>query len=274
MSHLRVLFGTIFLGVTAGLMGTVGSLTLMSAFGSEPHARVVLQIQEKAASTGALSAGKNHLRFTLLDSKNKRRLSDRDLSLTHTKLLHLISYDASLREFRHEHPIFRDGVWQVDVDYPVNGQYWVWAQGTIRSGQVEFSAPEHFQVAGGLPEHSGNVGGSVSLGDQRKGIDRNSIAELQASDLHAGQVTMLTLKLSRADAQASQIKPYLGALAHVILVSADGATLLHVHPMDTGQKNTLMLHTEFPKPGDYRVWTQFIDRGELKTVPLSVQVVR
>ena len=36
--------------------------------------------------------------------------------------------------------------------------------------------------------------------------------------------------------------------------------------------NTGMLHATFPAAGDYRLWIQLMDRGELKTVPLSVTV--
>jgi hypothetical protein len=42
--------------------------------------------------------------------------------------------------------------------------------------------------------------------------------------------------------------------------------------MDGGQPNEGMLHVSFPTEGFYRLWVQFIDAGELKTIPLSVAV--
>lgn len=48
--------------------------------------------------------------------------------------------------------------------------------------------------------------------------------------------------------------------------------MIHVHPMDHGVKNRLMLHAEFKVAGNYRMWIQFIDAGELKTIPIAVTV--
>ena len=46
----------------------------------------------------------------------------------------------------------------------------------------------------------------------------------------------------------------------------------HVHPMTSPEPNEGILHTTFPAAGDYRLWIQFKDGGELKVVPLSVTV--
>ena len=68
------------------------------------------------------------------------------------------------------------------------------------------------------------------------------------------------------------ITPYLGAFAHIIAVPADdGDSLIHVHPMNGGQKNEGMLHATFPTAGLYRIWIQFLDNGDLKTVALVVE---
>jgi hypothetical protein len=42
--------------------------------------------------------------------------------------------------------------------------------------------------------------------------------------------------------------------------------------MDTSNPNQGMLHATFPHKGAYRLWIQFIDGGQLRTVPLSVKV--
>ncbi|QDK44646.1 hypothetical protein B9G69_010335 [Bdellovibrio sp. SKB1291214] len=85
---------------------------------------------------------------------------------------------------------------------------------------------------------------------------------------------MLNFQITREDGQAPEITPYLGAFAHVIAVSPDGDELTHVHPMEGSAPNTGMLHATFPTDGDYRVWIQLIDKGELKTIPLSISVLK
>ena len=73
------------------------------------------------------------------------------------------------------------------------------------------------------------------------------------------------------DGTTPQIEPYLGAFAHIIATPSDGDALIHVHPIGTGPSQG-MLHTTFPAAGEYRLWIQFIDDGNLKTIPLSVKV--
>ena len=57
-------------------------------------------------------------------------------------------------------------------------------------------------------------------------------------------------------------------------VISDGDALIHVHPMDMGDDDPskIMVHFAFPAAGMYRLWVQFIDHGDLKTVPLAVKV--
>jgi hypothetical protein len=62
-------------------------------------------------------------------------------------------------------------------------------------------------------------------------------------------------------------------MAHVVAVPSDGTWLLHVHPMDHGVPNQLMLHMEFPLAGDYRIWIQVVNGGALRVIPLSVTVL-
>lgn len=85
---------------------------------------------------------------------------------------------------------------------------------------------------------------------------------------------MPVLEISRTDGSAPELENLLGALAHIVIVPLDGSTLLHVHPMDSGSSTRILIHTIFPRIGDYRIWIQFLDGGILRTVPLSVRVSR
>lgn len=85
---------------------------------------------------------------------------------------------------------------------------------------------------------------------------------------------MLKFKVSRSDGLTPIMAPYLGALAHVIATPTAGDELIHVHPMEGEQPNTGMIHATFPAGGEYRLWVQFIEHDDLKTIPLSVIVSR
>lgn len=245
---------------------TLSLITLVpeNAYSHGNESRVSLELDVDSV----LQAGESVVDFHLIDSKKRSLISDRELNLVHERKLHILFFDPALHEFRHEHPEYKGSAWQVKVNLPVNGNYWVWAQGELTDGGEEFSASARLEVKGGAPSHSV----PPTLGNQRSGNDGNSVVTLSQGRLVAKKMAMLDVSFSRKDGSAPQITPWLGAPAHVVGVLSDGDTLIHVHPMDHGTAGRFMLHVNFPESGDYRLWVQFQDGGELRTVPLSVTV--
>lgn len=217
---------------------------------------------------GSLNAGAIQYPFDIFDENTNKTVGENDLVESHTKKLHFIAYDASLNQFNHVHPTF-DGIkWTANLNLPVNGNYFFWAQGQLKDG-TEFSTFVKAQVQGGQAEPP-----KIPLGDHRTASDKGTVIELASTKVKAGKTAMVNFKISREDGTAPEITPYLGAFAHVIAASPDGDKLIHVHPMEGKAPNTGMLHATFPTDGDYRIWIQLIDKGELKTIPLSVSVAR
>ncbi len=204
--------------------------------------------------------------FNLVDDKTMVSISEKDLVETHTKILHLVVYDASLNEFNHVHPEFNGASWSVELNLPVDGSYWVWAQGKTSNGK-EFSVNRPLVVENGAAEIA-----VAPLGDVRVGTDGTTQVELANTILKAGKMEMIDFMVTRTDGTTPSLSPYLGAFAHVIATQLNGNDLIHVHPMEGDQPNMGMLHSTFPLAGEYRLWVQFIDDGVLKTIPLSVVV--
>lgn len=238
----------------------VKGLSIAHAHGGPSRVEIEAEVQ------GALNSGTVLFNFDLFDDETHKAVGEQDLVETHTKKLHVIVYDASLNVFNHVHPIFNGTNWTAELELPVNGKYYLWAQGALKNGP-EFSTYIRTQVQGGIAEIP-----AKPLGDKRFETVNGTTLTLANTKVVAGKMVMINFEITRADGQAPEITPYLGAFAHVIAVSPDGASLIHVHPMKGRAANTGMLHATFPKPGDYRVWVQFIDKGELKTIPLSVSV--
>lgn len=228
------------------------------------HARVSIQTATKVIQ----ASDKIAFSFQIFDNESKKAVSDADLKLSHTKKVHFIVYDASLKEFNHVHPEFVNGQWQTELNLPVNGAYFIWAQGQLNDG-VEFSSSSRLKVEGGKVAWA-----IANLGDHRKNTSNHTTVELSQQKIKAGKMTMLTYQVSRDDGAIPVVTPYLGANAHVIAVSPNGEELIHVHPMDGQDAATGMLHATFPSAGDYRIWVQLNDHDELKTVPLSVTVIK
>ncbi len=240
-------------------------LLMITSF-SWAHPGEESRVSVKPEFQGSYNAGSFQYTFQLFDDHTKKSLSDKGLVESNTKILHLIAYDTSKNAFAHVHPVFDGKTWSVELNLNTNGNYFVWAQGQLLDG-TEFSSSTRAKVVSGKPELP-----VVSLGDNRKATDRSTTIVLDKGKLKAGRLAMLTFEVTREDGQKVQLSPYLGAMAHLIAVSPKGDELIHVHPMAGDTPNAGMIHATFPTEGDYRVWVQLIDRGELKLLPLSVTV--
>lgn len=221
-------------------------------------------------ATSQAQAGKVVYSFTIHDSSQHKNLTDSDLNITHEKVLHFLAYDESLTQFQHVHPEFDGKNWNVELDFKTNGNYKIWVQGETKKGTAEFSVMQALQVTGGAPA----LAAPIELGDVRSGVSGVTKVELSNMKLKSGNMVMLDLMVSQTDGNDPKLEPYLGAFAHVIAVPLDGSDLLHVHPMDGNMPNMGMLHTTFPAEGDYRLWVQLSNNGEVVTIPLSVRVFK
>lgn len=242
------------------------SFILLFFVGSFGFARDRVQIEP--INKDSFQAGAINYTFKLLDQNLNKEIGDQDLTETHTKKIHLLAYDPALKEFNHTHPSFDGTKWSVELNLPTNGNYFIWAQGELSDG-TEFSILTRAVVTNGKIENP-----ILPLADIRIGTDTKTILELSKTKIKPGKMTMLTFKVTRSDGATPIMTPYLGALAHIIATPASGDDLLHVHPMEDGEQNSGMIHATFPKEGSYRLWIQFIEHDELKTIPISVIVTK
>lgn len=241
------------------------ALTLSSqfAFAHGGEARVEVELE----SPPKISAGHAVISFQLVDTKENKVVTPSELNISHEKKLHFIAYDPGLKEFQHLHPEFDGKAWNVDADFAVDGNYFIWTQGELSIDSEEFNGLTRIEVTGGQPASP-----APTLSDVRSGAESGSVATLSNQILKAGRMAMLTLKFTKTDGSPGDITPYLGAFAHIISTGEDGDSLIHVHPMNGGHPNEGMVHVTFPDAGFYRLWVQFIDAGVLKVIPLSVRV--
>lgn len=226
------------------------------------EARVEFELE----SSSQPAAGKSELSFQLVDTSLNQTISDAELSISHERKLHVFLYDAALREFSHLHPEFRGGTWKTEINLPVNGKYFVWAQGDITLDKTEFKALTQIEILNGQPAWPT----PPHLTETRIGVDGVSRIALDSKAIRSGRSTMLGLKFDRTDGSSVDITPYLGALAHIVAAPEDGDSLIHVHPMNGAKPDEGMLHVTFPAPGNYRIWIQYNDSGILRTIPLVV----
>ncbi len=230
---------------------------------SQGKERIELKSEMTSAPAGAFSYV-----FQLIDAKTKKPITDKNLNLSHEKKIHLILFDPGLQVFQHVHPVFSSDKWRADINLTVSGKYFVYAQGEIAKDEFEFTAKARIEIQNGTSANTI----AKKLGDVRTGSDGNSVAKLGTEMISVNKMIMLNLEFSHKDKSAITVPPYLGAFAHIVATPLDGSSLLHVHPVSGDQPNKGVVHAEFPKKGDYRLWIQFNDGDQLKVIPLSISV--
>ena len=191
------------------------------------------------------------------------------LDVEHTKKIHLIAVSEDLSWFDHIHPeIGADGAYTVKEKFPTAGKYTLFADykpsganhtvdnlnvtvaGTVPTAKV-YGADKLTSIAGD--------GFSVSLTSDAGKFVTNAATHINGAVLQNGK-----------SVDVNTLEDYLGAKAHMVVVSLADKKYLHVHPSVEGGK--FDLHTTFDKPGVYRGWIQFQSKGKVYTSDFVMNV--
>lgn len=201
------------------------------------------------------------LTFRVLDPATGRPV--KRFELVHEKLMHLFVVSENLQFFEHVHPeIQPDGSFRLTTRLPNGGMYRLLAdyypfgsvpQLTIETLYVSGDCPPAKIAPSLAPSQSKNLTASLRL-DPEKPL--------------AGLESKLFFTLNPADG----LEPYLGAWGHMLAVSEDLVDLLHLHPFLADGGASVQFNVLFPRPGLYRIWTQFQRRGVVNTVSFTVPV--
>lgn len=208
------------------------------------------------------------------------------LDIQHDKKIHLIVVSKDLAYFDHIHP-----------QKQANGSYEikVLSKGEKYS-KAKFQNETHFDQGGEyvlfadyLPTGAShqldrielNVAGSSYRPQQFTKEKLAATADgyevsLQPKDgkLASGSLMHIAaiIKKNGKEISADQFENYLSAKAHVVVISEDTKSYLHVHPNVTNGR--LDLHTTFEKPGTFRGWLQFQTNGEVHTADFVLNVAQ
>ncbi len=231
---------------------------------STPADRVQIHPMFNAA---AVDAGMVKVAFHLYDKTLKQTLDAESVDITHAAKVHVIIYDASLQEYRHVHPSFQNGMWEVDVPLVQDGNYHLWTQGKVKADGGLWSTALEFTVVNGEAAHPQ----IENLPSVLSGVDGISQVTLSNETLVVADASTFTLSFSRLDGTFPELSPYLGALAHLLIVDSQGDQLVHAHPVE-GYGDKMQVTAWFPHAGSYRLWVEFNDGDFHRIVPLSIIV--
>jgi hypothetical protein len=189
-----------------------------------------------------------------------------DFEIVHEKKLHLIIIRQGLDKFTHTHPEpGPDGTMTTSMTFPDGGTYYFYADFTPRGGKNVTLMAEL------------GVDGDAS---QAPPLDPYVPGKVQTDELladvgiEAGQgMHRVSFKLmDLTEAPVTDLQPYLGAMGHFVVVSADGQKYVHSHPTDGAEAGTVVFEVHFPGPGIYKGWGEFQRGGTVMVVPVVMQI--
>lgn len=195
------------------------------------------------------------------------------LEVVHEKLIHLLVVSSDLSWFAHEHPEQRaDGSFVLRMTFPTPGTYTLFHDFTPPRVGMQV-VPVELTVAGTAPPPVA----LVPDGAQAKLVDGLTARLTPSAPLVAGRNLALTVSLARDGTPVTDLEPLLGALGHLIIVSADRQRFVHSHPVERrgaapAHGPDVRFQCQFPAPGVYKAWAQVQRAGRVVTVPFTLRV--
>jgi hypothetical protein len=200
------------------------------------------------------------LTFRVLNPDTGKTVSD--FAIVHEKLIHLFVVSENLEFFAHVHPVpQKDGSFTLSMELPYGGMYRLMADYYPASSVPQLSVATLFLKGQAPPPKLAAAEGPC------KATNLTATLRTEPQELLAGLESRLTFSLSPAE----NLQPYLGAWGHMLAASSDLIDLLHIHPFLV-KGGDIQFNIIFPRPGLYRIWTQFQREGQVNLVVFTVPV--
>jgi hypothetical protein len=206
------------------------------------------------------------------------------LDVQHEKKIHLIVVSNDLSYFEHIHPEYQsDGSYQIKV--LDNSKTYTNGAGHTETGFA--SGGDYIMFADYLPTGGSHQVEKIQLnvkGTPKAAVNYNADKLVGSSDKFSVQLQVDggalvtgkqmhiagTVMKDGKEVDVNSLENYLGAKAHMVVISLKDKEYLHVHPDVDGGK--FDLNTTFRKPGIHRGWIQFKSEGKVHTVDFVLNV--
>ena len=183
----------------------------------------------------------------------------------HERLLHLFIVGRDLDYFQHLHPELAPGGGFVLTHAIPPGEYMLIADFLPKGGTTQMV--QRALIVGGTADSA------QAAVPEAHGVKVTMVQE----DFLAGKYACLTFTVTdaRTGAPITDLEPFLGAPAHMLLVRGDLTDAVHAHPEEIATGGpTISFHPLVPAVGDYKLWVQIQRAGKVITVPFSLRAER
>jgi hypothetical protein len=218
----------------------------------------------------ALKAGvSTTLNFVAGDPRTGKPIHD--FEVVHEKLYHLFVVSQDLTVFIHTHPqIQPDASFKLDYTFPKPGLYRILSDFYPKNGTPQLISSTMVVPGAGFKLATPKLEPTLTP-QHAENLDVELVTDPPQPIV--GEKTLMFFRLRPNE----DIEPYLGAMGHMLAVSADLIDLSHNHPfLVTDPTNAdykqIQFNMIFPREGVYRVWIQFQRKGVVNTVAFNVPV--
>jgi len=263
--------------VTSKTPGTCSKCSMKLVAGDPWNEREYF-LDLKTIPSAAKAGSRVRLELLVRDPDSKQPV--RDFAVVHDKRFHLFVISQDLEDFAHIHPEQDDdGVWTIEHTLSRPGYYRVYSDFFPIGGTPQVLARTLATAA-----HNGDLSPAIPRLTPDTNLVKNADGTtVQLSVLPptiiAGRTVKLQYQLSENGKPVTDLEPYLAAWGHTLVLSEDALEYVHGHPIEylpldaTDVKGgpTITFDATFPKPGRYRLWTQFKRRGTVSTTSFTVE---
>jgi DMSO/TMAO reductase YedYZ heme-binding membrane subunit len=223
------------------------------------------------------------LRFQVYNADNGSEV--RLFQNIYSKQAHLVIVDNELQYFTHVHPQLQGNIFTINTKFPHPGLYRLYLNYQPVNAIEQQVA---FSVRVGISDNQ-----AVTFAQQNidtnltKTVDTYAVhldtSTLKADDMSTGnQRITFTLTDAKTKKPVTNVKPYLGAFGHLVMINKETYTFIHVHPTATvadenqtgGPSVTFMPFGLYGpiKPGVYRIFAEFNPDNHLIVPDFTVKV--
>jgi hypothetical protein len=225
------------------------------------------------------------LRFVVIKPETGEPV--RQFTIMHEQLFHLFIVSQDMNHFEHIHPqIQPDGSFVIETALPQPGHYKLFCDFYPADGSPQVLQRDLI-TAGYRSDLFASQARLRPDATLVKTVDGIRIElKLDPAEIIAGKPVTLKYHLTdvKSGAPVRDLKPYLGAWGHTLILSEDLSDYVHSHPSEAvpevadktglGGGPDVTFEAMLPRPGNYRIWTQFLRGEQLTTVSFTVQAVR
>ena len=245
------------------------------------------EYEVQLATTPAVVKPGEKFRLTFFISHPKTEAPVKEFNIVHDMPFHLFVVSQDLTYFAHIHPQQQaDGSFTIETMVPKAGSYIIYCD-VFPVGGMPQVAHLSLITAG----FDGDLFSSQAQLEPDKILTKTLAGvrfELTLNPAEPVGGKPATLKYHLTDEKTGEpvkdLQPYLGAWGHTLILSEDASDYIHSHPTETipdGADRTkifggpdVSFDAFFPRPGRYRVWSQFQRQGKLITVAFTINVRR